>query len=68
MIRRVMAATLAAGLALAVSGCGSDDDTADVAAPENNGEFNLEILEPSDGAEVILPFTIELDVDTELAS
>ena len=66
MIRTSIATALATGLALAVSGCGGNDDTADVAAPESDGEFNLEILEPSDGAEIGLPFTIELDVDTEL--
>ena len=66
MIRRAIATALAAGVALAVSGCGSDDDTVDAAAPENGGEFSVEILEPSDGTEVELPFTIELDVDTEL--
>jgi hypothetical protein len=66
MGRNLGVAILAAGLALIATACGDDGDTADVTAPESDGEFSLQILEPSDGAEVSLPFTIELDIDTEI--
>lgn len=65
MIRRLALATLAAGLALAATGCASDD-AGDVAVPETDGEFTVEILGPADGAEVGFPFTLELSVNTEL--
>jgi hypothetical protein len=66
MTRRLRAAALVAGLALVTVACGDDGDTADVAAPEGDGEFTLEIVSPSDGAEVGLPFTIELSTNAEL--
>jgi hypothetical protein len=66
MTRRLRAAALVAGLALVTVACGDDSDTSDVAAPEGDGEFTLEIVSPSDGAEVGLPFTIELSTNAEL--
>lgn len=68
MIRKLTAAAATAVLVLAAAGCGTGDDTADVAAPADDGagEFSVEILEPSDGAELSLPFTIELNASTDL--
>lgn len=66
MTRRLRAAALVAGLALVAGGCGDDGDAADVAAPEGESEFTIEIMSPSDGAEVGLPFTIELSTNAEL--
>lgn len=67
MIRRLLSPAVVVVLALA-AGCGSDDDDAttvdDGAAAE--GEFTLEIVSPSDGDEVGLPFTIEFSTDAEL--
>lgn len=66
MTRKLRAAALAAGLALVAMACGDNGDTADVAVPEGDGDFTLEILEPSEGAEVGLPISIELSTNAEL--
>lgn len=66
MTRSLKAAVLAAGMALVAAACGDDGGSADVAAADGDGEFTLEIVSPSDGDEVGLPFALEFSTDAEI--
>jgi hypothetical protein len=62
MLRRF---ALAAVLAVGLAACGSDDG-GDATTAVDDSDFTIEIVSPSDGAEVGLPFTIELSTNAEL--
>ena len=55
------------GLMLLLVACGSDDTAGTTTTTGKNG-MTLSITAPSDGAEVSVPFTVELDSSEELGA